>query len=444
VSRIQVEFEGVLVPSSLNTSGYGYRNVRIPVEVLSADLVQVAEGDISLAGEAGPPILVPGPGAYQVRVTLPSGELISRTVVVPDVVVGEPEPIVKVRLLLRDRSAAEWLGWAWPLERHSRRLRNRPLEDSAPPEQRTSRSDLFLGGEDAGQEAAQDLSIIADGLFVRARLQETPGGSGALVYQPDMHSTLNEIPVGEIDVRTSATFRVTQPAVGSGDSSTRQPVLLRFLTPNPADATDRGVWGVILPPQAETDLLFLRTDAREAPVRVKVRGEDPRMDVLLAYLKQGAMRQALAVGDAFISQADQMLRGKMQDPVGAVVAGYFLLQTGRLERAGWMQILAERFSGIPDGAVIYAWALLMGAEPDVPRAANYLRTAAERGIPLFTIGLRRLYDGLTYVRELDPHYNRDLRVPFSVVRAVAAKAEWEAVYTTFRLGETSSLILEER
>ncbi len=117
------------------------------------------------------------------------------------------------------------------------------------------------------------------------------------------------------------------------------------------------------------------------------------VEMLAAYLQAGQVREAADMG----ATAEESLRGKVADPVGATLGGYALLRMGEVGLMhDWPYNLSAWFDWLPDGAVIAAELALLQDDPK--RAAEQLETAAERGVPLFAEGLsllsRRVREGL--------------------------------------------------
>jgi hypothetical protein len=99
-----------------------------------------------------------------------------------------------------------------------------------------------------------------------------------------------------------------------------------------------------------------------------------------------------------------------------------------------LQKLAEGFTGLPDGAVIFGWALIRREEPNYEGARHFFLTAARWGIPLYSTGLRLLYDGLNVLL----HYSeedKEVHRMFQAVRRIAAATDWKADVTSFSLPE---------
>ncbi len=191
-----------------------------------------------------------------------------------------------------------------------------------------------------------------------------------------------------------------------------------------------------IPPSRHARILLVRADTdpmTDANVRALVDADRPSAEALLGYLEQGAVKAARRIAPDVINQAISLLGGKREDPLSAVIAGYFLLRASRLERQSWMENLANWFTTLPDGAIIYGASLLRG-EDALPewreKARHYLLEAVKRGIPAYTIGLRLLFDSL---RQVAMYFEQDdtLRTALAKVRAVAAYTDWETTTTAF-------------
>ena len=121
-------------------------------------------------------------------------------------------------------------------------------------------------------------------------------------------------------------------------------------------------------------------------VAVTARPGNPRVNTVAGYLNSGRADRALM---SMTTTAEELLRGKMADPIGAVVGGYALLKLHELDRMhDWADNLANRFESLPDGAVIAG--TTAARRGDDRAAADWFRTAIERGIPIFSEGLSLL------------------------------------------------------
>jgi hypothetical protein len=130
---------------------------------------------------------------------------------------------------------------------------------------------------------------------------------------------------------------------------------------------------------------------------------------------------------------------KRKDPASAVVSVYYQLRAGTVARPDWVKNLADWFVMIPDGAVQYGWCLLRQASPDYVTARTFFLTAAQRGVPMYSYGVRLLYDGLNLLAERDAG-DTEVAAAFRAVRRLAAVIDWRSAFTSLALTETDSAV----
>lgn len=169
----------------------------------------------------------------------------------------------------------------------------------------------------------------------------------------------------------------------------------------------------------------------EDPVKVTVSTANQHAETLLGYLSRGAWEDASVVSQAVL--AEELLYSKRSDPIAAAVGGYYLLRTGDLDRLHtWTENLANWTPWLPDGAVIRAWHLLLESDDNVPEARNWFVEAVRRGVPVFTEGLRLLYDGLKQLDEEAEGNDGEVREALFKTKKYAAVVDWYEPKTTFR------------
>ena len=107
-----------------------------------------------------------------------------------------------------------------------------------------------------------------------------------------------------------------------------------------------------------------------------------QVQLIADYLQGGAVEQAAEL----MGNAEELLYGKVGNPLGAALGGYALLRLNALERLhDWPHNLAEWMGWLPDGAIIYAEQLARRGEH--AQAADWLLEAGRRGLPLFSEGM---------------------------------------------------------
>ena len=150
------------------------------------------------------------------------------------------------------------------------------------------------------------------------------------------------------------------------------------------------------------------------------------------YLQRGDLHAAEAMLE-WADRAERMLASKRRDPYAATVGAYLLLQFRDFDRLhDWPRNLANWIDYLPDGCVIWATQLMHKSPDNKQEIREYLFKAVDRGLPVYTEGLRLLLDGL---RALGPA-GRDA---FLEVTGKAGIVMWDAPLTTtvHATGDTS-------
>ncbi len=174
-----------------------------------------------------------------------------------------------------------------------------------------------------------------------------------------------------------------------------------------------------LPQPVETD----------TPLRITISHYEQTVESLLGYMDRGAMDKAERVSQVL---AEDLLRGKYFEPIKATLGDYYLLRTNQLaRRANWAENLARDITWLPDGAVIYAWHLLKQKNPDLAEVRRWLLAAVKRGMPIYTEGLRLLYDALVMFSQADEINQPEIEAALARVKPYAAAADWHAPTVTF-------------
>ena len=163
-----------------------------------------------------------------------------------------------------------------------------------------------------------------------------------------------------------------------------------------------------------------------SPIAVAMR--DITIGPALAYMANGALSAAATI----FENVEKMLYMKVSNQFAAAAAAYVLVGTDVSGEPrpwySWIDNLSSWFGWLPDGAVLLGTLQLRTARTDseVARARGTLLEAFSRGVPVYTLGLRWLIDGLSefddpqcetaakQVRELS--WRVDTRQPFVVLR----------------------------
>lgn len=133
------------------------------------------------------------------------------------------------------------------------------------------------------------------------------------------------------------------------------------------------------------------------PLDITVATGNTTTETLLSLITSGRIDSARSFCNSEL--AEELLYGKTDDPSAAAIGAYYLLKIGELKRLhNWSRNLANWITWLPDGSIIHAWQLIQQGN-DSPAVIDQIRTrlleAVDRGVPVYTEGLRLLYEGLT-------------------------------------------------
>jgi hypothetical protein len=178
------------------------------------------------------------------------------------------------------------------------------------------------------------------------------------------------------------------------------------------------------------EVAYLRSDQLDEDRRlVSLRVSTPAAtaDAAAAFLARGDFYAAESLAP-WAEQAEEMLQSKMRDPYGAAIGAYLLLRLERFDLMhDWARNLANWFEFLPDGCILWACQLLRQGG-DAQEARKYLEKAHQRGLPVFTEGLRLLSQILPRMGDEGRRTMRDLSQKSGYIL-------WSSPFTT-RLGGT--------
>jgi hypothetical protein len=373
-------FNGVAIP--LDVIDQKFERVRNSPE--TADIWQLRQGyDIDVE-----------PGSYLVRAYLPSGETLSAQANVSNV--GRSQVVLTPRRLSprEDDSLLYYMTSGAPLD--------------------TSPGDDPLPDWTGGPEEPVDGEVSVE--FWR----EFPGPDWKL-------DAYNEVGATDYDVKHLAKGVVR--AFNIAYTNANMPFWARI------SAHDSPSKFVSLPPCENGGRMYItRAEPSDKGDRLSVFVENgaPRSQALLGYLSAGDFGSALRISDSVVQEAEKALEDKLHSPASAVIASYYLLSIGKLERLhDWAGNLNAWFPGMPDGAIIDAWQELYAETTNVAKARSALVEAARRGVPFYTRGLRLLFDGLNLISRSEEYGDVAAKAALETVRPYAAAADWTATTTTF-------------
>lgn|GEM_PF-1050538 len=147
-----------------------------------------------------------------------------------------------------------------------------------------------------------------------------------------------------------------------------------------------------------------RTDPKRQ--RIQLFSRSKVGDTLLNFLRNGKLLEAETATDL----AARVFTPPVIDPFAAAIAGYLLLRLHDAQRLEpHLNALVEDFPDLADGPVIHAGYLMLRSPQDTEGIASLLELAIERGMPVYTEGLRMLVDGLLTLGDRGFERVRELR-----------------------------------
>ncbi len=175
---------------------------------------------------------------------------------------------------------------------------------------------------------------------------------------------------------------------------------------------------------------------------VAVTVRDRRLGPALAYLANGSFTGARAM----FSSVEDLLFGKVMNQLAAAAGGYVMVGASAADDGaerwhGWIENLSSWFSWLPDGAILLATLRLRQArtQTDLDTARETLLEAWDRGLPVYTLGLRWLIDGLQQFEfDDDGDVDAEIQQRLDLVRRVAWSADMRQPFLVLRLGEGST------
>ncbi|BBH12936.1 hypothetical protein [Chromobacterium haemolyticum] len=356
------------------------QGVALPVKVLDTDGAVLAIGSTSTRE----PTQLSIPQEIQfafVRLTWPSGRHVTQRV---DMSIPSPTDTYCVHFQLEYASANEWSAWAIPKLNPGSRLAS-------------TQADLDLGMDEFSK--------------VWLRLWKYQNGEWHRVsVEPlEVHRSRS---AWQMDLQLDASNWLMQ--IGGSK------VTWRFVA-LPGNGRAR----VLITPKDSSD-------PRADELKVVVTGFRSRAETLLEFLSRDAIRSMNAVADP-VHVAQELLRAKFNDPIGAVAAAYFLLRVNAAYKVPleWFENLSRNFRWLPDTAIVHCARLLRDGRSTHTEEFNplkLLRESMAHGWPIFTEGVNLLQEAASLLGgallETDP-------LDFHKVQALGASKGWAGAITSF-------------
>lgn len=360
---------------SFDGTDHWVRDIPVRIDIFDRQMVVVESAWMQLGG--GRTAALP-PGTYGLRATLPSGKVFEAVAQL-----AEGDDFTPVRFDMRGISPKDTQNWAY----FSQRSMQAPASDNY------LKEDKY------------------DGAWLRLwRLQE------------DDLWLLHELP-----------YLSDSSWDGHG-------VTYAFEAPSGTSLLQVGgpqiPWKFIgLPPGQKVRVLIRPATGKAAhvhPLDVTATTGNLKAAGLLTLMQRGDLESASQLQNP-ARIAELLLMGKMRNTDGAIVGGYYLLKMRELDRLhDWANNLANWFPRQADGSVIHGWQILLqNPQPseEWQTAKERLLEAVERGLPMYTEGLKRLHKGL---QVLD-NFGNDLAVAEALrkIERYMLAADLSAVTTTF-------------
>lgn len=190
---------------------------------------------------------------------------------------------------------------------------------------------------------------------------------------------------------------------------------------------------ICCPPHSKLSIkLAMQEHDNTADVSVDLMSDDLRAESLLSLLSNGSMLKAESYAQA--SLAEMLLQEKHISAPGAAIGAYFLLKIRDYNRIhNWANNLADLFTWLPDGPIIHAWQMINDQEVSAGEEKvirDRFLQAQQRGVPLYTEGVRLLYDGLSQLSMLKKGRDVAVENALQIVRDYSLKVDWSQRYTT--------------
>lgn len=344
-------------------------------------------------------------GNWLVQVRLPSGELLSREVTVSDTAPNEP-------VILRGRqSSHEWLAWANCVTdlQNPKTQQHRFFSFPDTWSVRGPHDDTFLPVRNTDQ-SWQDMQLILrertrDGLVTDSCQYLDQN----MVIPSQFHGAWYFDVIGDEEYRS---VRISNPFYADMRGSVDRLVLgVQKMNPDVScsqiamiplpwrerNAEEIDIQALITPCSTEA------TAGTDVKFGVQVLIQDQDIAPILAFLQNGNLEAASLLLKNLGEIAEGYLYNKIINPYAAAAGCYVLIRLREYWRMrdegpqhNWTRNLADWFTWLPDGAIIYAWKRLF-CDRDAPEdrladARQYLQKAVDRGAPVFTEGVRLLRD----------------------------------------------------
>jgi hypothetical protein len=379
---------------------------------------------------------VQSPGNYLIRTVLPSGQSIAKTAIVSQSLPPPGELLNEVTLDFGEYKTGAEIYQHTVIDKLEKPSFIYQIFDQVKDMFNTKqRGGVILEtawgtGESERRVADQKVSLTY-GFFDQWRTQAS---NESLESSSD---TVVITPFGKQVATLPGTFQLENHRGWEPDSTKWRPLLMyvRFSYRSTGAKNQEAL--IVYPPSNPPQELTLIPDGNpganpSAPgLRVYANSGNQEVDTIFEYVRNADLHMARQLAPRMIERAQDILQGKVSNPVQATLAAYALLKVSNTERTDWVLNLTNWFNYLPDGPIIYAWYLIR--EGKAEQAHEFFRLALRRGLPMYSEGVRLLRDGLNFLRGL---YPQDPEVQADAARAnrLSGLANFDSDLTCLRLG----------
>ncbi len=198
---------------------------------------------------------------------------------------------------------------------------------------------------------------------------------------------------------------------------------------------------IALPPAQELKCLIKPNDGPTKivhPLEITVTTENWEAETILTLLGNNANEKAQDLYEQTSLKevsAEELLYGKIRNPSAAAIGAYYLLRLEKFDRLhDWAKNLANWKAWLPDGSVLWAWQLIKegrkSGSMDLNEVRSRLLQAVDRGIPIYTEGLKLLLEGLKLLKYTNRE-DEEVKNALLKVSTYAEAANWNSTVTMF-------------
>lgn len=170
-------------------------------------------------------------------------------------------------------------------------------------------------------------------------------------------------------------------------------------------------------------------DRERGPLELRGRVASEPANALLSFLNLDLIEDAEVLTHSQELQGEELLRGKLADPLAAAAGALALLRMNALDRLhDWTSNLALWFPWLPDGAIVRAEHLARVGRHE--EAANLLREVPRRGLPVLSLAFASGVDRLRTYAGFWPD-DRELKRALVILTRYAMATDFSQTVTTF-------------